>query len=188
MTRGIILLAVLSLTSMTHADQHGGYFAQPKMQDTGGFREVFVQVAPNVYMAGQPDEEALARIKDLGVTTVVNLRTHMEMDNREVVPYDEAAAVAALGMDYVHIPSGGPDTPYAPAMLDTLADTLANAEGKVLLHCTVAWRATHLWTAYLIKHQAVPFPEAIEIARQLNLGNLPLEGFLGEPLTIGPKP
>lgn len=183
----LLLLLSLLMSLGARADTHAGYFTEPKPLDAEGFREVFVQVAPKVYMAGQPDAAVWPKLKDMGVTTVVNLRTDMEMDNREVVPYDEAGAVAALSMTYVHLPSGGPDTPYSPAVLDRFAQALEEADGKVLLHCTVAWRATHLWAAYLIKHQQVPFAEAIDIARQLNLGNLPLEGFLGQPLTIGPK-
>jgi uncharacterized protein (TIGR01244 family) len=170
---------------MAHADDSAKYFSEPQAQDGDGFKEIFTQVAPHVYMAGQPTQEGLARAKSLGVTRVINLRTQMEMDNRDIVPFDEAAAVEALGLEYVHIPLGGPNTPYTPAAVDQFANSLASAEGNVLLHCTVAWRATHLWTAYLIKHQQLSFVDAVDIGRKLNLGRLPLEGFIGEPLTLG---
>jgi uncharacterized protein (TIGR01244 family) len=166
------------------ADDSAEYFSEPVAQGGDGFTDIFSQVAPNVYMAGQPTRAGLERAKSLGVTRVINLRTQMEMDNREIVPFDEAAAIEALGLEYVHIPLGGPNTPYTPAAVDQLATSLVGAEGNVLLHCTVAWRATHLWTAYLIKHQQLSFVEAVDIGRKLNLGRLPLEGFVGAPLTL----
>src|SRR5262249_33296927 len=63
-------------------------------------------------IAGQPTEAALRELHDKGYTTVINLRTQQEMDNRKAVPFDEAALLKELKMTYVHIPLGGPDTPY----------------------------------------------------------------------------
>ena len=92
-------------------------------------------------------------------------------------------------MRYVHIPMRGtPDHPYGPKELDAFAAAMSSADGKVLLHCTIAWRASHLWAAYLIRERNVPVTEAITQTRQINLmddmrmGNSPtqpLEGFLG---------
>ncbi len=175
------------LSAVLQASEGGvGYFSEPKKLDAEGFQEIFVEIAPGVYMSGQPDKAGLERARALGVTRIINLRTSYEMDDRDVVSYDEAAAVEAMGLEYVHIPSGGPDTPYSPAQVEQFADALEGADG-VLLHCTVAWRATHMWTAYLISQQGLPFAEAVEIARQLNLGRMPLEGFLDTPLTIEPQ-
>jgi uncharacterized protein (TIGR01244 family) len=50
--------------------------------------------------SGQPSEAQLAAIGELGVTRIVNLGLH---SHEHALP-DEAASVAALGMDYVHIP------------------------------------------------------------------------------------
>ena len=163
------------------------HFALPELLDNEGFQELFAQVAPNVYMAGQPTQSGLARAKDLGVSTVVNLRTDFEMQDRGIVPFDEQAAVADLGLAYVHVPQGGPSTPYSPVAVERFAQALEDAEGKVLLHCTVAWRATHLWTAYLVKHRGLSMADALAVGRQLNLGGMPLEGFLGQELVIDVK-
>lgn len=170
------LLAVLILSA---ANCIAGEMPEPL--DPAGFKEVLVRTG-NLYIAGQPDEAALQRLAEVGVTTVINLRTAHEMDNRDLVPFDEAALVAALGMEYVHIPSGGAETPYSPAQLETFAAALERAEGLVLLHCTVAWRASHLWTAYLHTHRGLSLPEAVRHGRAINLGQLPLEGFLGQQL------
>jgi uncharacterized protein (TIGR01244 family) len=151
--------------------------------DNDGFNQVLVR-SGNLFVAGQPTEAGLKRLQESGVTTVVNLRTTGEMENPEIVPFDEAAVVEDLGMDYVHIPAGGPDTPYSPEMLERFAQTLNQAQGKVLLHCTVAWRASHLYTAYLTRYQGLSLEEAQRIGRSINLGTLPLEGFLGEKLEL----
>jgi hypothetical protein len=67
----------------------------------------------------------------------------------------------------------------------------------VLLHCTVAWRASHLWAAYLIAERGVPVEEALANARAINLGDIdhrmsgrqPVEEFLNRSLpTLGHPP
>ncbi len=182
-SRYLTVFAICGFTPALTAETQ--YFKTPESLDTTGFQETFARIGPGLYIAGQPSEEGLRRAKALGVTRVINLRTDFEMNNRDVVPFDEAALVGQLDMDYVHIPLGGPQTPYSPAAVDQFAQAIAQKE-PVLLHCTVAWRATHLWTAYLIDKQGLAFEEAVRIGRQLNLGGLPLEGFLGRPLTITP--
>jgi uncharacterized protein (TIGR01244 family) len=143
--------------------------------------------AGTAYVAGQPTADALRAMKADGVTTVINLRTQQEMDNRKQVPFDEEALAKELGMTYVHIPLGGPDTPYTPAAVDQAAQAIAASKGKVLLHCTVGWRASHLWAAYLMKYQGMSYDEATRQARAINLdgytppnGVTPLQGFLGQ--------
>lgn len=180
------ILALSALTVFAAATSHAAAessIADPEKLDAEGFREVLVQVG-DVYISGQPTPAGLERLQALGVTTVVNLRTAREMDSREIVPFDEAEVLATLGMNYVHIPAGGPATPYAPAMVEQFATALAAADGKVLLHCTVAWRASHLWTAYLTQYKDVALADAVAHSRQINLGELPLEGFLGERLLM----
>ena len=156
----------------------------PVLLPADNFQQVLARAGDDLFIAGQPSEAGLEQMRAAGVTTVVNLRTDREMDDRSMVPFDEAALAAELGLTYVHIPSGGPDTPYTPEMVDRFAEALASAEGKVLLHCTVAWRASHLYTAWLHRYRDLPVPEAVRYGRAINLGTLPLEGFLGMPLTI----
>ncbi|MCB1684901.1 MAG: protein tyrosine phosphatase family protein, partial [Pseudomonadales bacterium] len=149
--------------------------------DATGFNTVLARADERLYISGQPTPEGFARLRKEGVTTVINLRTEPEMS---ALPFDEAATLADLSMDYVHLPSGGPDTPYAPATLERFADVLATAEGKVLLHCTVAWRASHLYAAYLYRHRGLSLEDAIARANGINFGGLPIEGFLGESLEV----
>lgn len=154
---------------------------------TGLFQEKFASVGDDLFIAGQPTEKALRELKAKGVTTVVNLRMPSEMAQ---VGFDEAALLKELGIAYVHIPMrGSPENPYGPKELDRFAAALAGAQGKVLLHCTVAWRASHLWAAYLIRDRQVPVEAALSQTRKINLrdeapfgGRQPIEGFLGRTI------
>jgi uncharacterized protein (TIGR01244 family) len=179
--RAIALLAIGLLSASTAMADDAPW---PEALPATEFNEVLVRIGEDLYIAGQPSEQGLIGMREAGVTTVVNLRTHMEMNNRGAVPFDEAAVLDELGIRYVHIPSGGPDTPYTPAMVDKLADALQGTEGKVLLHCTVAWRASHLYTAYLYRYRGMSMNDAVRHGRAINLGTLPLEEFLGEGLSI----
>jgi uncharacterized protein (TIGR01244 family) len=178
-------LVALGLSSLAAAEDE--HFAEPRTLSSDGFQQVFSQIGPRIYIGGQPTEAGLARAKALGVTTVVNLRTDFEMNDRDTVPFDEAAEIERLGMQYVHIPQGGPNTAYSPEAVERFAQAVAKADGNVLLHCTVAWRASHLWTAYLIRYQDVPVSDAIAIGKRVNLGGMPLEGFLGQEITYDLK-
>jgi uncharacterized protein (TIGR01244 family) len=155
----------------------------------GQFQDKFASVGDDVFISGQPTEQALRDLHAKGVTTVVNLRTPEEMKSR--VSFDEAALVKNLGMEYVYVPvRGNAEFPYSPAAVKSFADAMAGAKGKVLLHCTVAWRASHLWAAYLIQYRDVPVAKALGQARTINLmddmrmdgDRQPVEAFLGRSL------
>ena len=137
-----------------------------------------------VFIGGQPDEAALARFQEIGVTAVINLRTPAEMDDRERVPFDEAAVIDSLEMEYVHIPLGGEEYPYSPEAVDRFADVLDRHEGLVLLHCTVAWRASYVWSAYLVRKHGYSLDRAMVRGDAMAIGDLPIEGLLGRPLAL----
>ncbi len=162
----------------------------PVALDTRGlFQDKLARVGDDVFISGQPTEQGLRGLRDQGVTTVVNLRSPPEMAR---VPFDEAAVVKQLGMEYVYLPMRGTaELPYSPAAVKSFAAAMSNAKGKVLLHCTIAWRASHLWAAYLIQYRNVPVATALQQARMINLmdgmrmdgDQQPVEAFLGRSLT-----
>lgn len=201
MTRGNIMrlvgfAAVSAVTSavcdaqrLTGPDPKG-IVPPPVALDTRGlFQDKFARVGDDVLIAGQPTERALRELSKQGVTTVVNLRSPPEMTR---VPFDEAALVKELGMEYVYLPMRGTaELPYSPAAVKAFATAMTRAKGKVLLHCTIAWRASHLWAAYLIQYRNVPVATALEQARMINLmddhrmdgDKQPVEAFLGRSLS-----
>ena len=160
---------------------------------SGLFQAKFASVGSDLFIAGQPTEKALRDLKAKGVTTVINLRMPEEMKQ---VGFDEAALLKELGMNYVHIPMrGSAENPYGPKQLDQFAAAIASADAKVLLHCTVAWRASHIWAAYLIRDRGVPVATALAQTRSINLrdeapfgGQQPIEGFLGRTIPELAKP
>jgi uncharacterized protein (TIGR01244 family) len=173
----------------------GTAVAAPVLLDTAGmFQARAARVGENLFIAGQPTERALRELRAQGVTTIVNLRTPEEM--RSAVRFDEEALAKELGMRYVHLPvRGNAEFPYAPGTVTKFAEALASANGKVLLHCTIAWRASHLWAAYLISEKHVPVDDALANARAINLmddrrvgsnARQPVEDFLDRTLpTLG---
>ena len=186
-----LLLACLAMPSMAQSvvgKGKTGPAPDPVSLDiTGLFQAKFASVGSDLFIGGQPTEKALRDLKAKGVTTVINLRMPEEMKQ---IGFDEAALVKELGMTYVHIPMrGSAENPYGPKQLDQFAAAIASADGKVLLHCTVAWRASHIWAAYLIRDRGVPAATAIAQTRSVNLrdeapfgGLQPIEGFLGRPV------
>ena len=153
------------------------------LDNEGLFQAKFASVGDDMFIGGQPTEKALRDLRAKGVTTIVNLRMPEEMKK---VGFDEAALARELGIRYVHIPMRGTkENPYGPKELDAFAAAMDSADGKVLLHCTIAWRASHLWAAYLIRERKEPVTQALEQTRKINLmdnmrmgDQQPLEGFL----------
>lgn len=95
------------------------------------------RLEPWLTTSGQPSEEGLAHIRALGVSHVVNLGMH---DHEKALP-DEAASVAALGMDYIHIPV----VFDAPTEADYVrfAETMKTLEGKTIhVHCIANMRVS----------------------------------------------
>jgi len=189
---GVLAAAVLAISvalpagaqSIVGKDKTGPVPDPVNLDTTGMFQAKFVSIGDDMFIGGQPTEKAIRDLKGRGVTTIVNLRMPQEMAQ---VGFDEAALARELGIKYVHIPMRGTaENPYGPKQLDTFAAAMASADGKVLLHCTVAWRASHLWAAYLIRERHVPVATALSQTRQINLRDdmpfgdqQPLEGFLG---------
>lgn len=184
--RSVLIALALAFAAPAFADTPIKF--PEKLQRTD-FQAMIADAGP-LYIAGQPTETALREmVTREGVKTVINLRTQQEMDNRKQVPFDEAAVLKELGVNYVHIPLGGPDTPYTPEAVETFAKALEGANTKVLLHCTVAWRASHMWAAYLVKHKGYTREEAEKAGNAMNMGGykqggVPLDGLLG----VGAKP
>lgn len=178
----------------THAGPITTLSTPIRLDPRGKFQNAYAHVGDDMFIAGQPTEAGLRELKAQGVTTIVNLRTPPEMAR---VNFDEAALAKELGMRYVYLPVRG-DTafPYTPGTVTRFAEAVSQAKGRVLLHCTVAWRASHLWAAYLIEARHVEVEAALANARGIALddddpmmvdkGPQPVEEFLGRRLpTLG---
>ncbi len=150
----------------------------PRVLANDGFAVMIADAGP-VYIAGQPSAKALEEMKAEGVKRVINLRTEAEMANRDVVPFDEAEKLDALGMEYVLIPQG-PEETLTPAAVDAFAAAMADADGKVLVHCGSGVRASHMWAAYLVREKGMDLEAALAQAEAMNLkSEAPVRALLG---------
>lgn len=151
----------------------------PVKLDPAGFDRVLSQSGATL-IAGQPTPAGLLRAKQAGVTAVISLRTEKEMKE---LPFDEAAQVKADGLQYYNIPLGD-DASFTPAAVQQFIDLYTEHDGKVLLHCHSARRASYMWTAFLVKHEGMDLASAQQQAAAINLGTSPVEGLLGKKLQL----
>ncbi|MBS1708691.1 MAG: dual specificity protein phosphatase family protein [Armatimonadetes bacterium] len=163
----LVSLIVVSVCAATTLALDKRPFTAPEKLDKPGFQAGIWNVGA-CYVAGQPSEAAFRDLAKEGVKTVICLRGQDELDNRQAVPFDEAALLKELGINFVHIPVST-DEQYGPGSVAKFAEALDKAEGKVLLHCTVAWRASYVWVAYLHAHRGVPLDAAVKAGMAMNI-------------------
>lgn len=120
------------------------------------------QIAENLTISGQPSEEQLKALSEKGYTTIINLRPEGEFDG-----FDESAAVASLGMNYVSIPVQKTQSITAEDA-QALHAALEGASGPVLLHCASGGRATGLFAIEQYLMAGASREQAVEIATQAN--------------------
>lgn len=94
-----------------------------------------------VFVAGQIGPGDMAEIAALGINIVVNNRPDGEEPGQP--DGDEIAeAAAAAGLTYREVPvSGG----IEPEQIETMAEVMADAEGRMLLYCRTGTRSAWLW-------------------------------------------
>jgi len=184
----LLLLSLLSPPATEAARQTAVPKFPVKIEQTGEYQNGAWDVGLGI-LAGQPSEATLRKLKEKGFTLVVNFRTPNEMANRNFVPFDEEALLKELGIKYVHIPMGGPtgDHAYGPHTIEKLAEAMKGHEGKALVHCTVGWRASYAWTAYIHKHKGLALSEAIRYGQAMEVSSF-LEKLLGTDIVYAPKP
>ncbi|MEM7623691.1 MAG: sulfur transferase domain-containing protein [Planctomycetota bacterium] len=108
----------------------------------------------DVYLGGQPSEQALDAFIARGGTTIINLRTPREM---EPIPAFEQA-VRAKGLTYEFIPTSG--STLTPEHAQRIAEAVESASGPVMLHCASGGRATYAWAMHLVDAGVIPPAEA----------------------------
>ena len=115
--------------------------AADAVSDIYNIREVDVLLLTS----GQPTEAQLESVARAGVKVVINLAPH---DGPRALA-DEADSVAALGMDYVHIPV--PFSAPAEAHLTAFFEAMdANRTRSALVHCAANKRVTAFLGLYRV--------------------------------------
>lgn len=124
------------------------------------------QPRPDLYTAGQPEPAAWQVAAGNGITTVINLRPVAEMGDR-----DEAAEVAAAGLEYHQLPvAGAEDINMANAI--ELRRLIDQAPGPILLHCASGNRVGALLALGESQRGALPAEQALAFGRSAGLGSL----------------
>lgn len=119
------------------------------------------------FTSGQPTESQLQAFSELGVTKVVNLRSHQEMAN-----IDEATWAANLGMSYHHIPVAGGDDLTREKVAEFHRVMSANEGQKTLLHCASSNRVGAMTALRAAWFQGASKEEALAKGREYGLRSL----------------
>ncbi len=100
-------------------------------QDATGYAELprFQQVTEKLYRSGQPGAGGMSRLRELGISTVINLRG---TSDRTRAGEKEARA---LGLNYYNIPLPNWARPQDTRIARILEIIDAPESGRVLIHC-----------------------------------------------------
>jgi uncharacterized protein (TIGR01244 family) len=134
------------------------------------------------YISGQPTFEDMKWMKNNGITTIINLRSEKEMKKFDKTAYNEKQVSNDLGLNYIHIPISGREF-YTNENLKSFISTIEESEGKVLIHCGGAYRATYFMMAYLIVKHNYTVEDAIKFGEQITYFSY-LESLLGEDIKM----
>ena len=132
---------------------------------------------PGWITGGQPTEQQLKAFKAAGGEVVVDNRDPMEPR-----PFDEPAAVRALGLEYINLPIvHGAVTPDTMRRMHEMLRRLSGK--KALLHCSSGNRTSAAMIPYLIIDKKVEQEAAVDAAmkgglRSAELMELALEYVL----------
>ena len=122
----------------------------------------FLQLTPDIGTSGQPSEEDLQQLKQLGYRTVLNLRRPEEGIQ------EEGEKVEAAGMRYIHIPIDGYNlqenqiTHFSEAVTDT-------GNYPLLIHCGSGNRVGGLLFLHRVLQENRDQQTALEEARRIGL-------------------
>lgn len=124
----------------------------------------FAKSEADALSGGQPDAEQLKAAAAAGIRRVINLRPASEDAG-----YDEAAAAAALKLDYQLLPIAGPQDLTADNVRKLDALLAAGAGAPTLIHCASGNRVGALMALRAAWLQQQPTEAALDIGRRWGL-------------------
>ena len=119
------------------------------------------------FTSGQPAKNDLIKLKDQGVTAVINLLTDADMGND-----DEANWAQELNLDYYRVPvAGGADlTRENVTEFDRLI--ALTADQTTLIHCSSSNRVGAMMALRAAWHQGASTEDALRVGRDYGLKDL----------------
>ncbi len=111
-----------------------------------------------VHFAGQPKPDEFKQYANMGVETVLNLRTQPEVDGLD---FDQPAAIKDAGMSYEHVGIRGEPTKEQLNKIFSIIEEHETAKKPILLHCGSSNRVGYIWSMYRATRNGVPIDDAI---------------------------
>jgi protein tyrosine phosphatase (PTP) superfamily phosphohydrolase (DUF442 family) len=137
----------------------------------------FLEISDRLACAGQPDESQLAIIADHGFEVVINLG----LSDGKYALRDEAASIAALGLQYYHIPVQfeNPQLAEWKSFMETMQQHRAKA---TFVHCAANYRATAFTGLYLVATSQLKQEELYSFIAQIWQPNPVWQQFIEEAI------
>jgi protein tyrosine/serine phosphatase len=124
----------------------------------------FSKVSDRLYRGAQPTEEGFRKLKELGITTVINLRAEDELG------LGEKETVERLGLRYHNVGLPGLSRPTDEQVARVLAIIDASEDGPVFIHCRRGSDRTGTIVAvYRISHEGWTGEKALAEAKRYGL-------------------
>jgi protein tyrosine/serine phosphatase len=100
------------------------------------------KVSDSLFRGAQPQLSSLKELKQLGITTIIDLRSedHRSRDH-------ERARAGALGIDFISIPVGGFSTPTGAQLAEFFALLRQTPAPKIFIHCQFGADRTGVFVA-----------------------------------------
>ena len=123
----------------------------------------FRLAGPTLATSGQPQEHHFPLMAAEGYKSIINLALH---NDPRYSLRDEAASVAAAGLEYVHIPVqfGNPRAQDFATFAEAMDRLQA---GKVWVHCAANMRVTAFLGIYRVTHQHWTRESGFELMRSV---------------------
>ena len=131
--------------------------------------------------SGQPTEAELARVARAGFAVVINLALH---DDPRYSLRDERGTVAALSMEYVHIPVRF-GAPTESDLESFFAAMKRHRHQKILVHCAANVRVSAFLGLYFAIVQRQPVGEAFALMKAIWEPNAVWSAFIAAMLARG---
>jgi protein tyrosine phosphatase (PTP) superfamily phosphohydrolase (DUF442 family) len=116
----------------------------------------------SIILGGQPKPKDFALLKKEGVKTII------QMNYRERLPFREEAFVKALGMDYIYFPWNGPRE-LTDGIFNGGRKLLNRSKKPLLLHCASANRVGAIWLVWRVLDGGLALDKAIAEAKEVGM-------------------
>ncbi len=162
--------------------QNGSEGGGPQPSELGTIPR-FTSDSGRFFFGGQPSLDDLAKLKEFGVQTVINLRSHEEMERLE---FDEETAARKTGFRYVHFPVTADDLNQEG--LQDLFDIVQDpASQPIFLHCRTSNRSGFIWALFKGLRDSHSGNDALRQGEQAGLRSPPLKERARRLISRGSK-